>query len=114
MQYKLLPPSYALCTVTDWLAFNQRGVMCVCMSLCGWANVGVRVGACACEVCMRFCLRAWSFTARGVDTMFLLRMVNSRCRSVSRYSLSGPIASVPMTNERICDLVLQRIAVRLV
>ena len=62
MQYKLLPPSYALCTVTDWLAFNRRGVMCVCMSLCVWANVGVRIGACACEVCMRFCLRPWSFT----------------------------------------------------
>ena len=44
MQYKLLPPRYALCAVTDWLAFNWRGVMCVCMSLCGWANVGVRVG----------------------------------------------------------------------
>ena len=57
MQYKLLPPSYALCTGTDWLAFNWRGVMCVCMRVCGWANVGVRVGACACEVCMRFRLR---------------------------------------------------------
>ena len=45
--------------------------------------------------------------------MFLLRMVNSRCRSVSRYCLSGPIAAVPMTNERICDLALQRISVRL-
>ena len=33
---------------------------------------------------------------------------------MSRYFLSGSIASVPMANERICDLVLQRIAVRLI
>ena len=46
--------------------------------------------------------------------MFLLRMVNSRCRLVSRHFLSGSIASVPMSNARICDLVLQRIAIRLV
>ena len=50
----------------------------------------------------------------GVDSNILLRMVNCRCRLVSRYFLSGSIASVPMANERICDLVLQRIAVRLV
>ena len=64
-------------------------------------------------VCVFVCVRDL-LQRRGVDNMFLLRMVNSRYRSVSRYSLSGPIASVPMTNERICDLVLQRIAVRLV
>ena len=62
MQYKLLPTRYALCTVTDWLTFNQRGVMFVCMSLCGGASVGLRVGVRACEVCMRFCLRPWFFT----------------------------------------------------
>ena len=62
MQYKLLPPSYALCTVTDWLAFNRCEVMCVCVRLCGWSSVGVRVGGCACEVFVRVCLRPWSCT----------------------------------------------------
>ena len=62
MQYKLLPPSYALCIVTDWLAFNRCEVMCVCVCVCvslyGRASVGVRVGGCACEVCV--CVRVFA------------------------------------------------------
>ena len=76
MQYKLLPRSYALCTVTDWLAFNQRGVRCVCMSLCGWMNVGVRIGVCVWCVCVFVRVRGL-LQRLGVEKMFLLRMVYS-------------------------------------
>ena len=65
--------------------------------------------------CVSACVCVHGLVQRlGVDSNILLRMVNCRCRLVSRYFLSGSIASVPMANERICDLVLQRIAVRLV
>ena len=65
--------------------------------------------------CVSACVCVHGLVQRlGVDSNILLRMVNCRCRLVSRYFLSGSIASVPMANERICDLVLQRIAVCLV
>ena len=70
--------------------------MCVCVSLCGWASVGVRVGGCACDVCACVCVHGL-VQRLGVDSNILL---------VGRCFLSGSIVSVPMANERIWDLVL--------